>query len=93
MDCDLVRRLLPFARPGGTDLDAADRAALDRHLGTCGGCAAAVAAEASFDAGLTWAMHAVPIPDGFPARLHTRLLAARAAFSSERRRVRKARSA
>ena len=45
MDCNLARRLLPYDRPGGSDLDAADRAALGHHLESCPGCAAAGRAE------------------------------------------------
>ncbi len=80
MDCDLARRLLPFARPGGADLDPADRAALDRHLASCPGCAAAGAADRAFDAGLARAMRAIPVPAGLGLRLHARLAAARMAF-------------
>ena len=80
MDCNLARRLLPFSRPGGADLDAADRAALGHHVDTCPACAAAGTADRAFDAGLAAAMRAVPVPDGLPARLNTRLLAARMAF-------------
>jgi hypothetical protein len=77
MDCELARRLLPFARPGGPDLEAADRAALDRHVAGCSACAASAAADGAFDAGLARAMRAVPVPDALLARLNTRLTAAR----------------
>jgi hypothetical protein len=80
VDCDLARRLLPFARPGTADLEAADRAALDRHVANCSVCAASVAADLAFDAGLSRAMRAVPVPDAFHARLTTRLTATRWAF-------------
>jgi hypothetical protein len=80
MDCDLARRLVPFARPGDADLDAADRAALDRHLAECAACGGVAAADRAFDAGLARAMAAVPVPDAFQARLTTRLTAARMAF-------------
>src|SRR4051794_242887 len=79
MDCDLARQLLPFARPGGADLEAADRVALDRHFAACPACAAA-AAELAFDAGLAGAMRAVPVPDALRGRLLTRLVAARMAI-------------
>jgi hypothetical protein len=77
VDCNLARRLLPFSRTGGADLDAADRASLAHHLEACPGCAAA---DRAFDANVGRAMRAVPVPNGFSARLHTRLLAARMAF-------------
>jgi hypothetical protein len=79
MDCDLARRLLPYSRPGGADLEAADRAAVERHLAGCPACAAVAAGNRAFDAGLARAMAAVPVPDAFRARLATRLAAARMA--------------
>lgn len=78
MDCNLARQLLPLSRPGGADLDAADRADLGRHVAACPACAAA--ADRAFDASLTRAMRAVSVPDGFSTRLQTRLIAARMAF-------------
>jgi hypothetical protein len=80
MDCDLARRLLPFARPGVADLDAADQIALGRHLESCPACAAAAAAEGAFDAALARAMREVPIPDTSSSRLTARLAAARRSF-------------
>lgn len=80
MDCDLARRLLPFARPGSPDLETADREALHRHLVGCAACAATASAESATDAGLFAAMRAVPIPDALHVRLTTRLTAARFAF-------------
>ncbi len=80
MDCNLARQLLPFSRSGGADLDPADRAALGHHLAECPACAAAGNVGRAFDAGVARAMRAVPIPDGFSARLNTLLLAARVAF-------------
>jgi hypothetical protein len=82
MDCDLARRILPFSRSGGVDLDPGDRAALSRHLAACPACAAAGAADRAFDAGLAAAMRAVSVPDGLPVRLHNRMLAARWAYFS-----------
>src|SRR5436305_454047 len=80
MNCDLARRLLPFARPGSADLDPADRAALGHHLDACPACAAAGAVDRAFDAGLARAVQAVPVPDGLGGRLHAGVLAARRAF-------------
>jgi hypothetical protein len=80
MDCNLARRLLPFARPGGADLDASDRAALGHHLETCPACAAAAVADRAFDGSLARAMRAVPVPDGLSIRLSNRLVAARMAI-------------
>jgi hypothetical protein len=80
MDCNLARQLLPYNRPGGSDLDAADRAALGHHLESCPACAAAGLAERAFDTALARSMRAVPVPDGFSVRLNNRLLAARFAF-------------
>jgi hypothetical protein len=80
MDCNLARQLLPYSRLGGADLDAADRAALGRHVDTCPACAALGTADRAFDAGLARAMRAVPVPDGFPSRLTAGLAAARMTF-------------
>jgi hypothetical protein len=80
MDCNLARRLLPFARPGGMDLDAGERSALARHLESCPTCSSAAAADRAFDGSLGVAMRAVQIPGGLAGRLNTNLLAARTAF-------------
>jgi hypothetical protein len=80
MDCDLARRLLPFDRPGATDLEPSDRAALGRHVDTCPACAALAANDRAFDAGIARAMQSVPLPDSLHARLNTKLVAARMAF-------------
>jgi hypothetical protein len=78
MDCDLARQLARFARPG--ELEAADAAALDRHLADCPTCATLVRGERAFDTQLARAMRAVPIPTGGRQRLAAHLLAARAAW-------------
>jgi hypothetical protein len=80
MDCNLARRLLPYDRPGGSDLDAADRSALAHHLESCPTCSAAGRAERAFDLALARSIQLVPIPDGFSGRLNVRLAAARFAF-------------
>ena len=40
MDCEFARQLLIFARPGATELEAADVAALEGHLADCVDCRA-----------------------------------------------------
>src|SRR4051812_16455327 len=80
VDCDLARQLLAFARPGAAELDAADAAALERHLADCPACGPAARGEHAFDASLAAAMRAVPLPAGGRGRLLTGLLAARAAW-------------
>jgi hypothetical protein len=77
MDCDLAHQLLPFARPGTTDLDAASAAALDRHLAECPSCSDHARAKRAVDAQLARAMRAVSVPADFRKRLDARLLAAR----------------
>src|SRR5437588_2635961 len=80
MDCNLARRLLPFSRRGALDLDAADMAALDRHLKGCPSCAAAGSADHSFDALIARAMRDVGVPAGLPARVGAALRTARVAY-------------
>jgi Putative zinc-finger len=80
MDCNLARQLIPFSHAGGADLDPAERAELSRHLAGCPACAALGASNCAFDSQLGLAMRTVPIPDGFSARLQTRLIAARLAY-------------
>jgi hypothetical protein len=77
MDCNLARCLLPFSRRGIVDLDAADVAALDRHLRSCPACAAASTASKSFDTALARAMRDVTVPAGMRGRIGTTLKAAR----------------
>lgn len=80
MDCDLARRLIPFNRAHASELDSDEVEALNRHLAECSNCSTAARIDRDFDSSLARAMQALPIPDHFPARLHTRLLAARMAI-------------
>jgi hypothetical protein len=80
MDCRTARLLVPFARPGVTELERADLAALKQHLADCPDCRLEVEAERTLDAVLSRAMRAVPVP----ASLRDRLLAK---LGEQRRRV------
>ena len=75
MDCQTARHLLDLTRDCGPD----DRAALDAHLGGCGGCQGFAAAQAGFDAAVALAMKSVPVPAGAVERA-ARLAAARRAM-------------
>lgn len=66
MDCHLSQLLLAFRRH---ELAAADAVALDAHLSRCPACAAAARREAAFDAVVSRAMTAVPVPTGLHDRL------------------------
>ena len=73
MDCELARQLLVFARPGATELDAADVAALESHLADCDACRMVSRNERSWDDRLAHAMRTVAIPTDGRARLDRRL--------------------
>src|SRR4051812_32941707 len=80
MDCNHARRLLDFARPGVSELDAADLIALETHLAECSACATAYRAERRSDERLAAAMQAVPISGTGSSRLMAKLAAARRAW-------------
>jgi hypothetical protein len=80
MDCNLARQLQVFARHSACDLDAADTAAVERHVSTCPDCGPMARTESAFDAAVTNAMRDVALPDGLRARLAVRLLASRRAW-------------
>src|SRR5438132_4534344 len=73
MNCKPARYLLEFPRAQGCDLDAADQAALDAHLATCGDCDCASRAEKQFDEHVGRAVRDVPVPPGLKDRLLSRL--------------------
>ena len=73
MDCRTARLLLPFARPGGEELERADQLALEQHLAECPDCRLEVEAERTLDGVFAHAMRTVPIPAGLRTRLLTKL--------------------
>jgi hypothetical protein len=80
MDCKTARLLLDFDRPGASELERADAAALEDHLAGCSQCDAWALAERPFDAALGQAMRQVEVPDGLRAQLLARLEAERGAW-------------
>jgi hypothetical protein len=73
MDCESARLLLPYFRPGDTELDGALIAAVERHLADCPGCTA----ERRVDDVLSRSIRAVTPPAGLRDRLTGRLSAVR----------------
>lgn len=80
MECELARKLLVFARPGVSELDPADVAALESHLADCADCSEYNRKENCWDERLARAMQAVPLPVQGRARVEERLIAARSAW-------------
>jgi hypothetical protein len=80
MDCNHARRLLDFARPGVSELDAADLIALETHLAECSECATTYRDARRGDERLAAAMQAVPMSRDGPLRLMAKLAAARRAW-------------
>src|SRR5438128_6962678 len=72
MDCNTARSLLPYlALPD--ELAGEDKAQFDRHLASCPGCAAALAAQRTFDDRVGRAINNVTIPAGLREQITTRL--------------------
>lgn len=69
MECRDAQFYLRFRRPGADDLDPVDAAVLDRHLAACPVCAADARLVRAFDAAVSAAMRAVPVPAGLRGRL------------------------
>jgi hypothetical protein len=77
MDCDQVRRLLEFTRPGVAELDGPDLVALESHLASCAECNAHSRSERRRDERLAQMLAAVATPIDGPARVLARLALAR----------------
>jgi hypothetical protein len=77
MDCNEVRRLLEFARPGVAELDGPDLAALESHLASCAECSAHSRSERRRDERIAQMLASVAMPADGPSRLLARLAAAR----------------
>lgn len=80
MDCKTARLLLDFGRPGASELERPDAAALEGHLAGCAQCDALAHSERQFDAALGRAMRQVEVPDGLRTQLLDRLEAERGAW-------------
>ncbi len=80
MDCKNARFLLDYARPVPSELDADEEQALEQHLDQCTDCSGLAEAEQHFDDIIGKAMRDVPIPEGLPMRLMTRLSVERDAW-------------
>jgi hypothetical protein len=73
MECQDIRALLAFHDRPGDELDAAERAALAKHLESCPDCAAQAAAERSADQAIGKVMRDVPVPAEAKQQLLKRL--------------------
>ncbi len=77
MECQDVRQLLAFFERKSDELDAAERAALQKHLDACPDCAALAAQERSADQAIGVAVRNVAIPAGLKVQVLQRLTAER----------------
>ncbi|MCS6851401.1 MAG: DUF3379 domain-containing protein [Gemmataceae bacterium] len=77
MDCRTARLFLAFVRPGASEFDAADAAALEEHLADCPECSLLAEHQTRSDAALHRAMNAVSVPEGLRERILQRLAASR----------------
>lgn len=77
MECQDVRQLLAFLERKSEELDAAEGAALQKHLDACPDCAALTAAERSADQAIGAALRDVAVPARLKQQVLTRLAAER----------------
>ncbi len=73
MNCHDALLLLEFARPGATELEAADIAALETHLADCPACAAFARQERQSHDRLANAMAIAPMPSSKVTQLQNQL--------------------
>lgn len=73
MTCGEALRLWDFARPGATELDATDIAALETHLSECSSCQAFTRAERGFDERVVRALQAASPASSAREQLLSRL--------------------
>jgi hypothetical protein len=73
MDCKTARLLFDFVRPRSGEVDSAELAAFEQHLGACPECDALARAERGVDRAFAKAMHAVEVPAGLRNRVMARL--------------------
>jgi hypothetical protein len=74
MNCEFARLLLLFARPGATELDAPDIAALESHLAGCDACRNFSRQERAIDESIASAMQQVDVPRALSGELANRLV-------------------
>ncbi|MFL5330985.1 MAG: anti-sigma factor family protein [Gemmataceae bacterium] len=84
MKCNEIRRLLEFARPGVTELEAVDIVAIERHLADCASCATFTRADRAIDDEIAQTMQAVELPPGARGRLLERATDARRSWRRKR---------
>jgi hypothetical protein len=77
MECQDVRQLLAFLERKSEELDAAEGAALQKHLDACPDCAALAASERSADQAIGAALRNVAVPAGLKQQVLRRLAAQR----------------
>jgi hypothetical protein len=80
MTCNEALLLAEFARPGATELDAAEIAALETHLAACDRCGRALRAQRAWDDRVVRAVMSVRTPAGGAARLLETLTQGRRAW-------------
>lgn len=73
MECQDVRQLLAFLERPSDELDAVERAALQKHLDACPDCAALSAQEHGVDQAIGSALRNVPVPAGLKQQVLQRL--------------------
>jgi hypothetical protein len=73
MECQDVRQLLAFLERKSEELDAAEGAALQKHLDACPDCAALAASERSADQAIGVALRDVAVPAGLKQQVLSRL--------------------
>ena len=76
MDCQHARLLLTFTRRRVEAMEAADRAAVARHLETCPDCAALAQNDAALDQAVGPVLRDVAVPESLRCRVSDRLDAA-----------------
>jgi hypothetical protein len=75
MECHDAKLLLTFTQRKSEDVDAAERAALDQHLGACPDCAAFAQVDAKIDAAFSKVMLDVPVPADLQKKIMQRVTA------------------
>jgi hypothetical protein len=73
MDCKTARLLFDCVRPRSGEIDSAELAAFEQHLGACPECDALARAERGVDRAFAKAMQAVEVPAGLRNRVVARL--------------------
>jgi hypothetical protein len=73
MNCDHAMQLWEYSRPGATELDAADIAALESHLASCSTCSTLTRAQRAIDEEIATSLRGPEPRDGALERLWQRM--------------------